>query len=105
MLCIDKASTYRRFDIVIRKGLRTLIVSEGTQVATWNGFSRARSQGNMTQNSIFCQQKSVSPLNAKGYKSVTFPMDFHGFRAIYPGRDLSASANQAENYSNNSLPG
>ena len=56
----------------------------------------ARSQGNMTQNGIFCQQKSVSPLNAKGYKSVTFPMDFHGFRAIYPGREFPTSAIQAD---------
>ena len=39
VLCIDKASTYRRFDIVILQGLRTLIVSEGAEVATWNGFS------------------------------------------------------------------
>ena len=56
MLCIDKASTYRRFEIVIRKGLRTLIVSEGTQVATWNGFSRARSQGSMAEKSMFSLQ-------------------------------------------------
>ena len=65
----------------------------------------ARSQSNMVQNVIFCQQKSVIPLNAKGYKNVTFPMDFRGFRAIYPGREFPASAIQAENYSYNSLPG
>ena len=38
VLCIDKASTYRRFDIVILQGLTTLVVSEGTQVA-WYEFS------------------------------------------------------------------
>ena len=65
----------------------------------------ARSQGNMTQNGIFCQQKSVIPLNAKGYKNVTFPMDFRGFRAIYPGRELSTFAIQAENCYYKSLPG
>ena len=65
----------------------------------------ARSQGNMVQNVIFSQQKSVIPLNAKGDKSVTFPMDFRGFRAIYPGREFPASAIQAENYNYNSLPG
>ena len=64
----------------------------------------ARSQSNMVQNVIFRQQKSVIPLNVKGYKNVTFPMDFRGFRAIYPGREFPASAIQAENYSYNSMP-
>ena len=39
VLCVDRARTYRRFDIVIRQGLRTLVVSEGAAIATWNGFS------------------------------------------------------------------
>ena len=65
----------------------------------------ARSQSNMVQNVIFRQQKSVIPLNAKGYKIVTFLMDFRGFRALYSGSEFPASAIQAENYSYNSLPG
>ena len=89
MLCIDKASTYRRFDIVIRQWLRTLVVSEGAEVATWNEFSLRVVKAILYKRVCFVNKLSLSHWYDDVFKTLLFRWFSIGFAPFIQAENFS----------------